>query len=45
MKYGLWESAWPQVLPLMEKDWKPFLDGKGTFKDAIKQLVADSPGR
>jgi hypothetical protein len=45
MRYGLWESAWPQVLPLMEKDWKAFLEGKGTFKDAIKQLVADSPGR
>jgi hypothetical protein len=45
MKYGLWESAWPQVLPLMEKNWKPFLEGKGAFKDAIKQLVADSPGR
>lgn len=44
-KYGLWESSWPQLLPVMEKDWKPYLDGKSTFKDAIKQLVADSPAR
>jgi hypothetical protein len=44
-KYGLWESAWPGVLPIMEKDWKPFLEGTGTFKDTIKQLVADSPSR
>ena len=44
-KYGLWETNWQQLLPIMEKDWKPFLEGKGTFKDAIKQLVADSPSR
>ena len=43
MKYGLWESNWPEMLPIMEKTWKPFLEGKGTFKDAVKQLVADSP--
>ena len=45
MKYGLWEGNWPDMLPVMEKAWKPFLEGKGTFKDAIKQLVADSPAR
>lgn len=45
MKYGMWESNWPQVLPVLEKDWKPFLEGKGNFKDAIRQLVADSAGR
>lgn len=45
MKYGLWEDNWPQVLPMMEKDWKPFLEGKGAFKDGIRQLVADSPAR
>jgi hypothetical protein len=45
MKYSLWESSWPQTLPVLEKDWKPFLEGDGAFKDAIKQLVADSPAR
>jgi hypothetical protein len=45
MRYGLWESSWPEILPVMEKDWKPFLDGKTAFKDAIKQLVVDGPGR
>jgi len=44
-KYGLWESSWPQILPVMEKDWKPFLEGKSAFKDAIKQLVVDAPSR
>jgi hypothetical protein len=44
-KYGLWEGNWPEMLHLMEKDWKPFLEGRGAFKDAIKQLVANSPTR
>lgn len=44
-RYGLWENDWTGILPLMEQDWKPFLEGKAAFKDAIKQLVADSPGR
>jgi len=41
-KYGLWENAWPLALPVLDKDWKPFLDGKGNFRDAIRQVVADS---
>jgi hypothetical protein len=45
VKYGLWENSWPEILPLMEKDWKPFLDGKAKLKDAIKQLVSDAPAR
>ena len=44
-KYGLWEANWPQALSVLEKDWKPFIEGKGNFRDAIKQLVADFPAR
>jgi hypothetical protein len=42
IKYGLWESELTGFLPVMEKDWKPFLDGSGRFKDAIDRIVADS---
>jgi hypothetical protein len=42
IEYGMWESAWPNSLPVMEKDWKPFLEGSGRFKDSIDRIVADS---
>jgi hypothetical protein len=42
MKHGMWENAWPNFLPLMEKHWKPFLDGSGRFEESIDQLVADA---
>jgi len=38
----MWENDWPDSLAAMEKDWKPFLDGNGRFKDSIDRLVADS---
>jgi hypothetical protein len=41
-KYGMWESSWPNTLPVFEKDWKPFVDGKGDFRDSIGRIVADS---
>jgi hypothetical protein len=42
IKYGMWESAWPNSLPVMEKDWKPFLDGNGDFRESVARIVADS---
>lgn len=42
VKYGMWEGTWPNELPVMEKDLRPFLDGKASFRDAIDRLVADS---
>jgi hypothetical protein len=42
VKYGMWEHDWPGSLPVLEKDWKPFLDGKARFKDALDRIVADS---
>jgi hypothetical protein len=42
MRYGLWESEWPDTLPILEKHWKPFLAGTGRFRDAIGRVVADA---
>jgi hypothetical protein len=42
IKYGMWENDWPNTLPVMERDWKPFVEGNGRFKDAIDRIVADS---
>lgn len=41
-KYGMWQNNWPLAFPLFEKDWKPFLEGKRSFRYALKQIVADS---
>jgi hypothetical protein len=38
----MWENNWQNALAAMEKDWKPFLEGKGRLKDSIDRLVADS---
>ena len=42
IKYGMWENTWPNSFPVMEKNWKPFLDGHGHFKDAIDRIVSAS---
>lgn len=42
LKYGMWEHNWPDTLPVLDKDWQPFLDGKARFKEAIDRVVADS---
>jgi hypothetical protein len=42
MQYGLWQSEWPNTLPVLEKYWKPFLEGEGRFRDAIRQVVAEA---
>jgi hypothetical protein len=42
VKYGMWDNAWPNTLPLLEKYWKPVLDGKADPKQAISRIVAES---
>ena len=42
IKYGLWESGWPGVLEVLKRRWKPFLDGQGTFREAIDAVVMES---
>jgi hypothetical protein len=43
IKYGMWDHNWPDTLPILEQDWRPFLDGKSRFKEAIDRMVADLP--
>lgn len=31
VRNGLWEKSWPRAFPVLEKDWKPYLDGGGEF--------------
>ncbi|MCU1233147.1 MAG: hypothetical protein JWP63_1114, partial [Candidatus Solibacter sp.] len=41
IKEGILERGWPGSLAVLEKDWKPYLDGKTTFADAVQALVTD----
>jgi hypothetical protein len=38
---GLWNRAWPMSIGPLERDWKPYRDGKGSFAAAVKTLVSD----
>ena len=39
LKHGLWERVWPDHLGVLEREWKPFLDGDLDFEAAIEALV------
>jgi hypothetical protein len=41
IQYGQWTNEWPGVFPILEKHWKPFLEGNGEFQDAIARVVKD----
>jgi hypothetical protein len=42
LKYRVYQSArWTKYLMLIEKDWKPYLEGKQSFDEAVKSLVSD----
>ena len=38
---GIFDRGWPGALPVLEKDWKPYLDGQIDLKTAIRNLVRD----
>jgi hypothetical protein len=38
---GIFERGWPGALPVLEKDWKPYLDGKIDLATAVRRLVED----
>jgi hypothetical protein len=41
-KYGLYQRGrWPTFLPLIRKDWQPYMEGKMRFEDAIKTLASE----
>ncbi len=41
IKNGVLERGWPGALPILEKDWKPYLDGKIDLATAVHRLVTD----
>ena len=41
IRYGILERGWPGSLAVLEKDWKPYLDGKASFADAVAAVVRD----
>ena len=44
-RYGLWTNDWPGLLPVIERGWGPWLDGKSSLRTAIQQVVAEAPSR
>jgi hypothetical protein len=38
---GVFDRAWPGALPVLEKDWKTYLDGKIDLVTAVHRLVED----
>lgn len=41
-KYGLYKRGeWPRFIKALEQDWPPYLEGKTSFAEAIKQLIRD----
>jgi hypothetical protein len=41
IKYGILERGWAGALPVLEKDWKPYLDGKIDLTTAVRRMVVD----
>jgi hypothetical protein len=41
VKNGIWENGWPGGLAVLEKDWKPYLEGRIDIASAVKAIVAD----
>jgi hypothetical protein len=41
IKNGVLERGWPGALTVLEKDWKPYLDGKIDLATAVHRLVED----
>ncbi len=40
-KNGLYERSWEGVPEILDRDWKPYLDGKVDLATAVRKLVAD----
>jgi hypothetical protein len=38
---GVLDRGWPGTLTVLEKDWKPYLDGKFDLATAVHRLVED----
>lgn len=41
-KYGLYQRGrWSAFLPLIRKDWQPYMEGRIRFEDAVKTLASE----
>lgn len=41
IRNGTYDRAWPGALPVLQKDWQPYLDGKIDLAPAVRRLVQD----
>jgi len=41
LKNGVYDRGWPGLLPVLDDDWKPDLDGKIDRAEAERRLVRD----
>jgi hypothetical protein len=37
----IFEEGWPEGFPVLEKDWKPYLDGHTDLESAVRAVVSD----
>jgi hypothetical protein len=40
VRNGMFVDGWPESLPVLEKDWKPYLDGRTDLTSAVRAVVA-----
>jgi hypothetical protein len=40
LREGLYQRGWNEYFKLLQKFWQPYLDGSGTFDDAIARMVS-----
>jgi hypothetical protein len=40
IRHGMFVTGWPESLPVLEKDWKPYLDGRTDLASAVRAVVA-----
>ncbi len=41
VRHRILENGWPGSLPVLEKDWKPYLDGHADLPSAVRAIVTD----
>jgi hypothetical protein len=41
VRNGVLENGWPGSIPVLEKDWKPYLEGKIGLEEAVRAVVED----
>lgn len=40
VRNGIFANGWPESLPVLEKDWKPYLDGHTDLPSAVRAVVS-----